>query len=168
MKLFLTLSLLLFSFFQLQAQSGRYELKVISAKHAPVVGQLKKLSPEGLGIEDYKQQYFVFRPNEIKRIKVRKRGFSFFDGVKNGTLIGLGVAAGMLSLSGNEDLEDSQVRAAAIAVGIGAAGGTLAGAIARIVNTKLSLRINQDDQKFKAQFQKLAPYVDLSIIEHVN
>lgn len=168
MKLLVVLSIFLCAYFQTKAQAGEFEVKVVAANHPTVVGQIKKISIEGLGVEDYNNRYFIFRPQQIKKIKVRKRGFGLFDGTKDGALVGAGVAGVILALGGEDGVQDSQVKAAVIAFGTGLLGGTLVGAIAQIGKTKLVLRIDQQIDTFRHEFHKLSPYVDKTVVEHID
>ncbi|RZL48058.1 MAG: hypothetical protein EOP00_10220 [Pedobacter sp.] len=160
---------LLFSVALTKAQDRDFEIKVISSKYQTIRGQLKKVSAEGIGMVDFMGNYIIFRPSEIVRIKIRKRGLTIAEGAAGGTLGGL--SAGLLILSLDE--EDSGngndlLKLAGVLTVSGAAVGTLTGAIAQIANTKLTLRINESEEKFKSEYKKLEKYVIPGSIEHVN
>lgn len=168
-------TLLIFALFLLcwvtkvKAQNGDFEIKVISNKYRTVKGQLKKVSVEGIGVVDYFGNYFIFKPNEIVRIKIRKRGLTIGEGAGIGALAGLVPGLLLISLDGEEGKngDDLLKLTAALTVG-GAAAGTITGAVAQIVNVKLTLKINERDDKYKAAYKKLEKYVIEGTIEHVN
>ena len=56
------------------AQTRTFEIKVITTKFKSVKGLLKKVSEEGIGIADYQGNYIIYRPQEISRIKIRRKG----------------------------------------------------------------------------------------------
>lgn len=163
--------LLLFTCTLVNAQNRDIEVKIISNKYQTVRGQLKKVSDEGIAVLDYFGNYLIFRPNEIVRIKVRKRGLSIGEGAAGGALGGLAVGGLLLTLASEVEAEDSSgdllKLTAALTVG-GAAAGTVTGAIAQIINTKLTLKINQDQVKYLADYKKLEQYIIPGTIEHVN
>ena len=167
MKYLLTF-FLLFAFAQLKAQNGDLEVKVVSKQYRTVVGHLKKVSPEGIGVEDYKGNYLIFRAADIVRVKVRKRGITIVEGLGGGALIGLGIGGGLLSLDESGNNTNGLIALTAILIGSGAAGGTITGIIAQLINNKLTLRVNGSDEKFRAGYKKLEKYVDATQTEYVN
>lgn len=152
--------------FSLFAQE--YEIKVISNQYATVVGNLMKVSPEGIGVEDYKGRYFTFRPHELVRIKIRRPGLTILEGLGGGTVLGLAAGAGIWSLDEDGNSTKEMLTLTAVLTGVGAVGGTITGVIAQIASVKLTLRINEDPKKFRSQFQQLLPYVNKAVVEHFN
>lgn len=167
MKYLLTL-FLLFAFAQLKAQNRDLEVKVVSKQYRTVLGHLKKVSPEGIGVEDYKGNYLIFRAAELVRIKVRKRGITIIEGLGGGALLGLGIGGGLMSLDESGNNTNELLTLTALLIGSGAVGGTITGVIAQIVNNKLTLRVNGSDVKFRAGYKKLEKYVDTTQSEYVN
>jgi len=167
MKYLLTL-FLLFAFAQLKAQNGDLEIKVVSKQYRTVIGHLKKVSPEGIGMEDYKGNYLIFRSSDVVRIKIRKRGLTIIEGLGGGALLGLGIGGGLLSLDESGNNTNELIALTAVLIGSGAVGGTLTGIIAQIANTKLTLRVNGSDEKFRAGYKKLEKYIDRTQTEYVN
>lgn len=157
----------LFSF-AAKAQNSNFEVKIISERYASVKGLLKKVSAEGIGIEDYKGNYLIFRPNEITRIKIRKRGLTIGEGTLNGTIAGAGTGLILMSLDEEGDNFGELLVASAILTGSGAVLGTLTGIICEIINTKKIFRINGDKEKFDLIYQKLVPYINQTVTEHFN
>lgn len=160
--------LLLFAAAQVNAQE--FEIKVISNKYQTVKGQLKKIAAEGIGIEDYKGNYIIFRPSEIVRIKIRKRGLTIGEGAANGALGGL--AIGGLLLAAESEVSDQSSTdlyklTAALAV-LGGAAGTITAIIAELINTKLILKINENPANYQLQYVKLTPYLNKLVTHHLN
>ena len=167
MKL-IVIFLLLFAFHQVNAQE--FEIKVVSNKYQTVKGQLKKVAAEGIGIEDYKGNYLIFRPSEIVRIKIRKRGLTIGEGAANGALGGL-VIGGLLIAAEAEisDYTSTDLYKLTAALGvIGGAVGTIVGVIAELNNTKLLLKVNEDPANYQLQYLKLQPYLNKLVTHHVN
>lgn len=164
------IALLLFSLFVLKVsgQENHYEVKVVSDRFATVRGLLKKVAVEGIGIEDEKGTYLIFRPEEIKRIKVRKRGLTVGEGALNGTIAGAGTGLILLSLDEEGERFGELLVATVILTGSGAVLGTLTGFVCEIINTKKIFRINGDKEKFGLIYQKLVPYINQVVTEHFN
>jgi hypothetical protein len=167
MKYLLTLCFC-FVLTQLKAQNGDIEVNIVAYKYRTVTGHLKKVNAEGIGVEDFKGNYLVFRPGEIKRIKIRKRGLTILEGLGGGTLLGLGIGGGILSLDENGRSTNELLALTAVLTGSGAVIGTLTGSIAQIANTKLTLRINGSENKFRTEFKQLEPYVNNTQVEHLS
>ncbi|RYF23157.1 MAG: hypothetical protein EOO42_07620 [Flavobacteriales bacterium] len=168
MKCFFALLFLVMLGYFAKAQNGVYEIKVVSKQYATVRGFLKKVSPEGIGVEDYKGKYVIFRPAEIERLKIRKRGLTIGEGTLKGGGAGLLIGAAIWSLDENGSAFEEM---AVITGSLGASGaviGTVAGVVADIRNTKMVLKIESDQEKFKNAYKKLEPYVNTSYVEHVN
>src|SRR6218665_604122 len=87
--------------FTLKAQNGDYEIKVVSYKYKTTKGHLKKVNVEGIGVEDYKGNYIIFRTADIAKIKIRKRGLTLGNAVASGTLLGAGIGGAIWSLDEN-------------------------------------------------------------------
>lgn len=161
---------LLFLYNQTQVQAQEFEIKVVSNKYQTVKGQLKKVTAEGIGVEDYKGNYLIFRPTEIVRIKIRKRGLTIGEGAANGALGGLAIGGLLLTLeaevfeSGSTDL----YKLTAALGAIGGAVGTIVGIIAEINNTQFILKINENPENYQLNYQKLVPYLNKIVTHHVN
>ncbi len=168
MKTILTTLLLLCFFFVAQAQNGDYEIKVVSKKYRTVRGILKKVSAEGIGIEDYKGNYMVFRPNEITRLKIRKRGLTVGEGTVTGLGAGAGAGAAIWSLDENGNSTKGMITLTALLIGAGTVIGTVTGIISEIANTKFILVVNENDENYKIGYKKLEKYVNTAITEHIN
>jgi len=163
MKIVLTLLCCCCLFIKSQAQSeniGDYEVKVISYSYKTTKGHLKKVNAEGIGIEDYKGNYIIFRTADIKKIKIRKRGLTLGNAVASGTLLGVGIGAGVWSLDeSGENTADMAKLTAALAVS-GAVIGTAVGGISELSNRKLTLLVKGNQDYFKKNYQRLAQYVN--------
>lgn len=168
MKYFCILFFCCFLNTKIFCQNGDFEVKVVSDKYATVKGQLKKVSAEGVAIRDYKGNYLIFRPNEIKRIKVRKRGLTITEGMGAGALTGLGIGAYIWAADENGHLSDNMLETTAYLTVIGAAGGALSGAFSEIINTRLIINVNNSEEKYNATYKKLEKYINRSYVEHVN
>jgi hypothetical protein len=169
MRALITVIFFLFVSIQLHAQHKDVEVKVVSKQYATVVGHLMKISPEGIGVEDYKGNYFTFRPNEIVRIKIRKRGLTFWESLGGGTVLGLGAGVGIASLGDGELFKDKEALVlAAVLTATGAVTGAIVGGIAQVSSTKLTLKINESPEIFKANYQRLAPYINTAVAVHID
>lgn len=165
---FIAFFLLLFAVHQVNAQE--FEIKVVSNKYQTVKGQLKKVAAEGIGVEDYKGNYLIFRPTDIVRIKIRKRGLTIGEGASNGALGGL-VIGGLLIAAEAEISDQSSAELYKLTAALGAIGGavgTIVGVVAGLNNTKLILKINENPNNYQLQYQKLAPYLNKIVTHHVN
>ncbi len=154
----LTLILLLCSISTF-AQYVKYEVKVVLDSVQSMKGTLQKVSPEGIAIEDFKGNYFIFNSKNIVKIKVRKKGLNFIESLSGGT--GLGLAAGLaIFFSGDDGFNKfgENLAATAFLTGVGAVGGSLTGLVAEAINTKLILSVNGDKEKFKKEYTKLEKY----------
>ena len=165
---FILCYLLLFAVTRVNAQE--FEIKIVSNKYQTVKGQLKKVAAEGIGVEDYKGNYLIFRPSEIVRIKIRKRGLTIGEGTANGALGGL--AIGGLLIAAEAEISDQtsgDLYKLTAALGVlGATVGTITGVIAELINTKLILKINENPVNYNLQYQKLEPYLNKVVTQHVN
>ncbi|WP_343535690.1 hypothetical protein [Pedobacter sp.] len=157
-----------FSFAQV-ANVGDYEVKVTSYRYKTTKGQLKKVSPEGIGIEDYQGNYIIFRTADIIKIKVRKRGLTFGKAVAGGTLLGLVAGAAIWSLDENGDATEDMLKLTAALTASGAAVGAVVGGVSEIAAGKLTLKVNGNVEYFKQNYQKLEKYLNyFEPIQHVN
>lgn len=139
---------------------GDYVVKVISNKYKTTKGQLKKVTPEGIGIEDFKGNYIIFRTSEIVKIKVKRRGLTLGRAVSAGTLAGVGIGAGVWSLDENgQNTADMFKLTAALAV-TGAVIGTAVGGIAELSSRKLTLSVQGNQEYFNKNYQRLNKYVN--------
>lgn len=150
------------------AQKKTYEIKVITKQFKSVKGSLKKVSEEGIGVEDYQGNYLVYRPQQISRIKVRRRGLTIGRATVEGTAIG--GTAGLLLMTINAESEEyNGILAAAVALTVtGAVLGSTTGVICEIANNRLLLNINEDAAQYQKVYKKLLPYVDAATIEKFN
>lgn len=139
---------------------GDYVVKVISNKYKTTKGQLKKVTPEGIGIEDFKGNYIIFRTSDIVKIKVKRRGLTLGRAVSAGTLAGVGIGAGVWSLDENgQNTADMLKLTAALAV-TGAVIGTAVGGIAELSSRKLTLSVQGNQEYFNKNYQRLNKYVN--------
>lgn len=164
------LLVLLFSVFftTVNAQSKDFEIKVVSKKYQTVKGLLQKVSPEGIGVEDYKGNYLTFRPSEITRIKIRKRGLTIGEATLSGGAAGLGLGATIWSLDSEGNSTKEMVVLTSLLTATGVVVGTITGVISEIANTKFTLVVNESEENYKAGYKQLEKYVNLVITEHVN
>jgi len=139
---------------------GDYEVKVVSYKYKTTKGQLKKVMPEGIGIEDYKGNYIIYRTPDIAKIKIKKRGLTLGRAVSAGTLLGLGIGAGVWSLDENGQNAEDMFKLTAVLTATGAVIGTAVGGVAEVANKKLTLNVNGDQDYFKKNYQRLSKYVN--------
>jgi hypothetical protein len=165
---FIAFFLLLFAVHQVNPQE--FEIKVVSNKYQTVKGQLKKVDAEGIGVEDYKGNYLIFRPTDIVRVKIRKRGLTIGEGAASGALGGL-VIGGLLIAAEAEISDQSSAELYKLTAALGAIGGavgTIVGVVAELNNTKLILKINENPNNYQLQYQKLAPYLNKIVTHHIN
>jgi hypothetical protein len=162
--------LVLLSFFAIsvKAQSPTFEIKVVSKKYQTVKGLLEKVSPEGIGVADYKGNYITFRPNEITRLKIRKRGLTVGEATLAGLGAGAGLGAAIWSLDENGNSTKEMLMLTAGLAGTGVIAGAITGVISEIVNTKFTLVVNENPENYKAGYKKLEKYVNGIITEHVR
>ncbi|RZK58545.1 MAG: hypothetical protein EOO91_08035 [Pedobacter sp.] len=151
-----------------KAQTSDFEIKVVSKKYQTVKGLLKKVSIEGIGVEDYKGNYLTFRPSEITRLKIRKRGLTVGEGSLAGLGGGAGLGAAIWSLDENGMATKELLTLTAALAGTGLVAGTITGIVAEIVNTKYTLTVNESDENYKVGYKKLEKYVNDIVTEHVN
>lgn len=144
------------------AQTRTFEIKVITKKYKSVKGSLKKVSEEGIGVEDYQGNYIIYRPQEISRLKIRRRGLTVGRATLEGTIIGGAAGLILLSLDQQESSSGDFFVAAAALTGSGAALGGVVGVACEIANNRLLLNINEDRARFKKVYKKLLPYVDVA------
>lgn len=157
-----------FSFAQV-ANVGDYEVKVTSYRYKTTKGQLKKVSPEGIRLEDYQGNYIIFRTSDIIKIKVKKRGLTFGKAVAGGALLGLVAGAAMWSLDENGEATEDMLKLTAVLTVGGATAGAVVGSISEIAAGKLTLKVNGNADYFKKNYQKLEKYLNFfEPTEHVN
>lgn len=148
---------------------GDYEVKVFSYKFKTTKGFLKKINAEGIGIEDKKGNYIIFRTADIKKIKVKKRGLTLLNGLTGGTLIGAGLGGAIWSLDESGENTADMAKLTVILAASGAVIGTAAGGFSELANKKLTLRVKGNQQYFKDNFHRLEKYLNHSEpIQHVN
>jgi hypothetical protein len=141
------------------AQYVKYEVKVVLDSVESIKGTLQKVSAEGVAIEDFRGNYYIFKAKNIVKIKVRRKGLNFIESLGGGT--GLGLAAGIgIFFSGDDGFDKfgENLAGTAFLTGVGAAGGTVTGLVAEAINTKLILSIYNDTEKFKREHLKLEKY----------
>lgn len=163
-----TILLTLFCFLMtasLKAQKGDYEVKVVSVHMQNVKGMLQKVNKDGLAILDYRGNYFIFKAEDIVKIKVKKRGLSLMRSAGTGALAGALTAAAILSIE-NENISSDSYRIAAWATVIGVTAGTITGLIAEAVNVKHNLYINRSPKLFERNYKKLEQYIKVIHLEH--
>jgi hypothetical protein len=150
------------------AQTRTFEIKVITKKYKSVKGLLKKVSEEGIGVEDYSGKYFIYRPHEISRLKIRKRGLKVGRAIVKGTAIGGGAGLILLSFANEDDHFGGYLVAAGALTGAGAVIGSTVGVACEIANNRLLLNINEDPVRYKKVYHKLEPYVYQTDYEQLN
>lgn len=152
-----------------KAQTNDFEIKVVSKKYQTVKGVLKKVSAEGIGVEDFKGRYITFRPNEITRLKIRKRGLTVGEATGGGAVGGLGVGLLLLSLESEDSPNGDDLLKLTAALTVGGAGiGAIVGVIAEISNTKYILRVNESHEKFREGYKNLDKYINTVVSRHIN
>lgn len=137
---------------------GDYEIKVISYTYKTTKGRLKKVNAEGIGIEDYKGNYIIYRTADIIRIKVRKSGLTLGKSVAGGTLFGAGLGGTIWSLDESGQNMGDMAKLTALLTVTGAVVGTAVGGIVELSNTKLTLKVKGRQEYFKKNYQKLEKY----------
>lgn len=156
---------MLFLFFTAKSQTeniGDYEVKVISYQFKTTKGHLKKVNAEGIGIEDYKGNYVIFRTADIKKIIIRKRGLTLGNAVASGTLLGLGIGGGIWSLDESGENATDMAKLTIVLTATGAVVGTAVGGISELSNRKLTLKVKGNQDYFKNNHQRLIKYVNPS------
>ena len=141
------------------AQYVNYEVKVILDSVKNMKGTLQKVSADGIAIEDFRGNYYIFKAKNIVKIKVRKKGLTFIESLGGGT--GLGLAAGLgIFFSGDDGFNNfgENLAGTAFLTGVGAAGGTVTGLVAEAINTKLIISTYGNVEKFKKEYLKLQKY----------
>lgn len=163
MKFVLTFLVFCCVCFTAQAQTeniGDYEIKVISYKYQTIKGQLKKVTPEGIAIEDYKGNYVIYRTSDIIKLKIKRRGLTLGRAVSAGTLLGLGIGAGIWSLDENGQNVEDMFKLTAALTATGAVIGTVVGGVAEVANKKLTLSVQGNQEYFNKNYQRLVKYVN--------
>lgn len=140
------------------AQYVKYEVKVVLDSVANIKGTLQKVSPEGIAIEDFKGNYFIFKAKNIVKIKVRRKGLTVIEGLGAGAGIGLGLGAAIFFSNDTFDQLGEKLVGTAFFTGLGALGGTLGGLLGEALNTQLIMNVNGDTQKFKKNYLKLEKF----------
>ena len=141
------------------AQYVKYEVKVVLDSVKNVKGTLQKVSADGIAVEDFRGNYYIFKAKNIVKIKVRRKGLNFIESLGGGT--GLGLAAGLaIFFSGDDGFDNfgDNLAGTAFLTGVGAVGGTVTGLVAEAINTKLILSIYGNTEKFKKEYLKLEKY----------
>ena len=152
-----------------QSYNSDYEVKVVSYRYKTTKGQLKKVTPEGIGIEDYKGNYIIYRTSDIVKLKIKRRGLTLGRAVSSGTLLGLGIGAGLWSLDENGENAGDMVKLTVILTASGAVIGTAVGGIAELSHRKLTLSVNGNQDYFKNNYRRLEKYVNYAPEKlHVN
>lgn len=124
-----------------------------------VKGTLQKVTAEGIAVEDFRGQYYIFKAKNIVKIKVRRKGLNFIESLSGGT--GVGLAAGLAIFFSSDNSFDNfgeNLAGTAFLTGAGAAAGTVTGLIAEAINTKLILNVYGNRGKFKRDYLKLEKY----------
>jgi hypothetical protein len=148
---------------------GDYEVKVFSYKFKTTKGFLKKVNAEGIGIEDKKGNYVIFRTADIKKIKIKKRGLTLLNGLTGGILIGAGLGGAIWSLDESGENTADMAKLTALLAASGAVIGTAAGGFSELANKKLTLRVKGNQQYFKSNYHRLEKYLNHSEpIQHVS
>lgn len=140
------------------SQYVNYEVKVILDSVKNVKGTLQKVSEEGIAVQDYKGNYYIFKAKNIVKIKIRRKGLTTIEGLSTGA--GIGLAAGAVIFFSDDTFDglEEKLTGTALLTGVGAVGGTLGGLVGEALNTKLILSVNGNTQKFKKEYLKLEKY----------
>ncbi|MEJ5995804.1 hypothetical protein WG904_15340 [Pedobacter sp. Du54] len=144
------------------AQYKKYEVKVVLDSIKNVKGTLQKVSGEGIAVEDFRGNYYIFKAKNIVKIKVRYKGLTVVEGLGTGAAIG--AAAGVAIFFTGDGVDSSfdkfgdKLAGTAFLAGVGAIGGTLGGLLGEALNTKIILSLYGDTQKFKKEYHKLEKY----------
>ena len=168
MKHLLLITLGIFICFSVKAQTGDFEIKVISKKYQSVKGKLQKVTPEGIAIEDYKGNYLIFRTEDLVKIKIRKRGLTVGEGAGKGAVAGLAIGAAVWSLDQEGQYFEDLAKLTGALTASGAVIGTLTGVIAEIANTKFTFIVDGNADKFKKNYKKLEQYINPVNTQHLN
>lgn len=139
---------------------GDYEVKIISYKYKNTKGQLKKVNAEGIGIEDKKGNYIIFRTADIKKIKIKKRGLTLLEGLAGGSLSGVGAGLAIASLDESGENTADIAKLTVILTASGAIIGMAVGGISELSNKKLTLRVKGNREYFKSNYQRLEKYLN--------
>jgi hypothetical protein len=151
-----------------KSQTRTFEIKVITTKFKSVKGLLKKVSEEGIGIADYQGNYIIYRPQEISRIKIRRKGLTIGRATLEGTIIGGSAGLILLSFANEDDHFGGYLVAAGALTGAGAVIGSTVGVACEIANNRLLMNINEDPVRYKKVYHKLEPYVYQTDYEQLN
>ncbi|MNJ93006.1 hypothetical protein D3C87_106850 [compost metagenome] len=143
-----------------QSYNSDYEVKVVCYRYKTTKGQLKKVTPEGIGIEDYKGNYIIYRTSDIVKLKIKRRGLTLGRAVSSGTLLGLGIGAGLWSLDENGENAGDMAKLTVVLTASGAVIGTAVGGIAELSHRKLTLSVNGNQDYFKNNYKRLEKYVN--------
>lgn len=149
----------LFSYAQTETVRD-YEIKVVSYQYKTTKGKLKKVSLEGIGMEDYKGNYIIFRTADIVKLKVRRKGLTLGKAVSAGTLLGLGIGGGLWSLDESGENTADLAKLTVVLTASGAIIGTAVGGLAEVANRRLTLNVNGDEAYFRKNYQLLEQYID--------
>ncbi|WP_410220583.1 hypothetical protein [Pedobacter sp.] len=151
----------------LNAQQN-WEVKVRTYSYKPIRGSLKKVNAEGIGIEDKKGNYYIFKPTEIHSIKIRKKGLGFGEAVGSGALVGLSIGISVWSLDKGENNTANMAKLTAALVGTGAVAGSMVGGVAVLIRKGFTLKVKGNPDYFTANYNRLEPYVDRTEIKYVS
>ncbi|MCJ0742999.1 hypothetical protein [Pedobacter montanisoli] len=167
MKTFLIAFALILIGCSLKAQQN-WEVKVSTYSYKPVWGRLKKVNTEGIGIEDKKGNYYIFRPTEIRSVKIKEKGLGFGEAVGGGTLLGLGIGISVWSLDKEGNNTGSMAKLTAALTATGAVAGGLVGGVAVLIRKGFTLKVKGNPDYFNANYNRLEPYVDRTEIKYVS
>ncbi|MCY1520612.1 hypothetical protein D9M68_553940 [compost metagenome] len=148
------------------SQYVKYEVKVILDSVKNVRGTLQKVSPEGIAVEDYRGNYYIFRAEHLLKVKIRRKGLTVAEGL--GTGAGIGLAAGAAIFFSDQTFTDfgQKLTGTALLTGVGAIGGTLGGLVGEALNTRIILNVHSDVEKFKRNYKKLEKYSKAYALEN--
>ncbi len=158
MKKLLITALLCFSFFLLKAQNGQLITKLVTKKGEVIKGYIQKVDSISLSINDENGKYYTFKATEIQKIKVKKAGKSIAKYAVIGTALGVGAGLFIVSIAS----QNKQVIPTIITIiSFTTLYGAVTGAVIQLFNVKILLYINGNEDKFKANYKKLAQYITL-------
>ena len=140
------------------AQYEKYVVKVKLNTDKKLKGKLLKASSEGIILEDSKGNSHNFSPQNISKIKVKRKGLTFMGG--------LGIGAGVGFITAHQIFKDvhsgaERIVGSFLVVSTGIVVGSITGLVTECINTKATLKINSDIQEYKKSYFKLEKYAKI-------
>ena len=140
------------------AQYEKYVVKVKLDTDKKVRGKLLKASSEGIILEDSKGNSHHFSPQNINKIKVKRKGLTFLGG--------LGIGAGVGFFTAHQVFKDvhsisERIIGSFLIVSTGIVAGSITGLVTETINTKATLNINSDIKEYEKSYFKLEKYANV-------